>query len=260
MPKLSEGFEQQKPPQSTSSGSVRDYRGEWVQLYSNPEARKWQEEGLALQRQGDFGRAHEMFLRAKDAQNKQAYIREDLKFLDTEQAAQYDKLTRSFRTATEQDAAALSEPIQRQTRMNLLTAGLQGGLAESIAAREAGNLASQAARAQNRFGSALLNAQNAAREQFIAGEFSFYQAMQLATHNADLQRNLLEFQYELQRDLEKAQGMNEMFLEIGKTALGIGASFIPGVGPAGAAVGTQVSGNYDIPTSLNWPGLGNYQY
>lgn len=218
-----------------------DFQGVKIIAYKDPEARREQEKAIAAQKRGDFALAHQHFLKAKELEsisNRKLKIKDDLSFLDAEQQGQLDKLTRAFRNATEFDTARATGGILANTRQGLLSAGLEGGLAESIAADQLGKLSGAGISAQNRFRSDLLGAQNQNREKFIAGEFSFFQAIDMAILNEQLAEKLAEFKAQLEADAQKSKNMWGLGIDIG-AVIGAGIGLAVG-GPAGAVTGATV--------------------
>lgn len=217
---------------------LKDFEGASIIAFDDPEARSFQEQAIGAQKKGDFGLAHQLFLQARDLnRSSQRKIRfdEDLATFDATQQGQLQKLTDSFRAANEQQLAFASAPLQTQTQRGLLSAGIEGGLAQSIAAQQQTNLASVGLQAQSQFASDIRGAQNQNREAFVAGEFSFFQNVETMLLKFDLNKELIRFQAQLEADQQKSNNMFGLLGDIGTAVVAAGASFIPGVGPAVSA-------------------------
>ncbi len=78
-----------------------------------------------------------------------------------------------------------------------------------------GQLAGQTAQAQADFASALAQAQARDRAAFLRGEFDFFHSMQAMQAQADINRELMQFQSDLQRDQRKFGLLSDIFQTAG---------------------------------------------
>ena len=137
--------------------------------------------------------------------------------------------------------------IQSQTAQGLAQRGTQatvsqflqrrgidstrGGLGASLQNSTQAQLQGQTMQAQQNFSTTLYGLMQQQRDAFINKEFDFFRRIDLMGYEAELQKDIMRFQQQLQSDLS----FRDAFMGILGTAGTVAAALIPGAGPAVAA-------------------------
>jgi hypothetical protein len=116
----------------------------------------------------------------------------------------------------------------------------RGGLGASLMATAQGQLQGQGAQAKTNFSAQLAQAQAQWRDDFTKREFAYFQHLEQMQIQADIQRDLMRFQAELQKDQAKWAAFGDVLKLGGAALLTIGTG--GAAAPAAAAMLGQSTG------------------
>jgi len=200
----------------------------------------------ANQEQADAGRPwywgdptkEAAFAKQQRARDDKKKFDRDLAKWDSVQGEFTDRMRRGFQNSSELQAARQQRGVQSQTNQFIRQRGLEGGMGADIFATTQNQLAGAVASAQADFDVQLNSLIQQERSAFIRGEFDFFNRMALIGRQGEIQKDIMQFQQNLQRD----QGTWDTWMTALKWGGALALSyFYPAAAPAllGAAAGSE---------------------
>ncbi len=165
----------------------------------------------------------------KDAALK-AQADEDLRKFTESQGHFVDIMRRGFQSSSELAAARQQRGVQSNVNQFTQRRGLEGGIAADIAGNAQAQLAGQVAQAQLDFDTQINQLLHQERAAFVQGQFDFFNRMRFLERQGEIQKDLLRFQMNLQRDQQAFDMWNNALSLGGQLAV---TWLFP---PAGAAI------------------------